>query len=69
MKSQEMKNFLDGFTRDAFGMSRSEAIKNGVCVVCQTVADNFRDDVSEREFKISGMCQNCQDDVFGTEEV
>jgi hypothetical protein len=65
MKSQGMKNFLDGFTVEIFGMSRSEAIKNGVCVICQTVADNFHDDISEREFKISGMCQNCQDDAYG----
>jgi len=26
----------------------------------------FRDALSRREFNISGMCQKCQDDVFGS---
>jgi len=25
----------------------------------------FRDELSAREYYISGMCQHCQDDVFG----
>lgn len=25
---------------------------------------DFRDDLSRREFKISGLCQECQDDIF-----
>jgi len=25
---------------------------------------DFRDDLSRREFKISGLCQECQDEVF-----
>lgn len=25
----------------------------------------FRDALSLREYRISGMCQNCQDEVFG----
>jgi hypothetical protein len=31
-------------------------------------ADGFRDDLSVKEFKISGMCQQCQDSVFDGEE-
>lgn len=27
----------------------------------------FRDPVSAREYQIGGMCQSCQDSVFGTE--
>lgn len=27
--------------------------------------EDFRDDLSRREFKISGLCQKCQDEVFG----
>lgn len=26
---------------------------------------NFRDECSRREYKISGLCQECQDKVFG----
>lgn len=28
----------------------------------------FRDKLSAKEYTISGMCQDCQDDVFGTED-
>ncbi|WXW92665.1 hypothetical protein SEA_ENYGMA_212 [Streptomyces phage Enygma] len=33
-------------------------------------ADDFRDDLSRREYKISGLCQSCQDTfeaMFGDE--
>lgn len=29
---------------------------------------NFRDDLSVREYRISGMCQSCQDGVFGGDD-
>lgn len=27
--------------------------------------EDFRDELSRKEARISGMCQQCQDDVFG----
>lgn len=27
--------------------------------------ETFRDDLSRKEFRISGLCQKCQDEVFG----
>lgn len=27
----------------------------------------FRDEISKREYKISGLCQDCQDKFFGKE--
>ena len=30
--------------------------------------DTFRDDISYREFLISGLCQKCQDGVFGKKD-
>ena len=46
-----------------------EAKNNGLCPFCKTAVkpDSFRDEVSAREYKISGLCQACQDQVFGTE--
>lgn len=38
------------------------------CAMCgkeNLVPDNFRDRASRREFEISRMCQECQDEVFG----
>jgi hypothetical protein len=39
----------------------------GVCACCATPIREagFRDEVSRREFKISGLCQECQDSIFG----
>ena len=38
----------------------------GMCPFCSTpvTMEDFRDDLSRREFEISGMCQKCQDEVF-----
>jgi len=46
------------------GMSRSEALNNKKCVLCGKDAVKFKDDLSKKEFKISGMCQVCQDYHF-----
>lgn len=32
------------------------------------VAFLFRDELSAREYRISGMCQACQDSVFGVDD-
>jgi hypothetical protein len=61
-KSPAMQEFLN----DTFGTGA--AIENDECVLCQLPAENFRDTISEKEYSISGMCQSCQDDVFGKGE-
>lgn len=45
-------------------------IQPGICPVCGLKVDTsaFRDVLSVREYNISGLCQNCQDDIFGTGE-
>ena len=40
------------------------------CINCKSTdvkASDFRDELSRREFAISGFCQRCQDEVFGGE--
>lgn len=38
----------------------------GMCPFCglPVSVEDFRDDLSRREFEIAGMCQKCQDEVF-----
>jgi len=38
-----------------------------MCVFCGKKFDenNMRNSISEREAKISSLCQECQDEVFG----
>lgn len=41
-------------------------VGQGCCPICNCLIDKegFRDELSEKEFKISGLCQKCQDKVF-----
>lgn len=57
-KSPELTEFLE----KAFG--RTSAIESDSCAFCHGPAIEFKDDLSRKEFTISGLCQNCQDNVF-----
>jgi hypothetical protein len=58
-KSPEMEDLLESL----FG--RTSSIKSGICVSCSKEVTEFRDGLSEKEYTISGLCQICQDEVFG----
>ncbi|MGH7239212.1 MAG: hypothetical protein ACREHG_03990 [Candidatus Saccharimonadales bacterium] len=66
-KSKEITEFLEEFS------GRSTAIKSGHCISfplgCGRVvapAEFFDwNNPTRREYQISGMCNNCQDAVFG----
>ena len=50
----------------------TEAVDNvekGLCGLCskEIRLSEFRDKLSIREFGISGLCQDCQDEVFATD--
>ena len=61
-KSPEMTDYLER----AFG--RSTSIRQNVCTICRREAVAFRDSLSEKEYTISGLCQDCQDSVFGVDD-
>jgi len=61
-KSPAIQNMLESM----FGTGT--AIKEHKCALCKEDAGTFRDSLSEKEYGISGMCQSCQDDVFGGED-
>lgn len=62
--TQKTKGIND-LLKAVFGKDREETIRGGLCMTCEAKADAFRDDLSRREYTISGMCQACQDGVFG----
>ncbi len=49
-----------------FGM-QVNLTEMGRCPMCGefVTPEEFRNEVSMKEFLISGMCQDCQDDTFG----
>lgn len=68
MKKTTLQNFKDEFSKKAFGRSQSEAAEKHVCVFCGKLVnpdEDFRDKLSQKEYFISRLCQECQDSVFG----
>ena len=66
-KAPAIELLLSGLTRKP----RTLTIRGGGCMTCGKtgiVAESFRDDLSKKEYSISGMCQSCQDDIFGISE-
>jgi len=43
-------------------------VEQGKCPFCGCIPGPWRDVISEREFFISGLCQECQDKTFGENE-
>ena len=62
-KALGIEAFLENLT------GRTTAIMQQTCVRkpigCGEPATEFRNALSKREFQISGLCQKCQDEVFG----
>ncbi len=50
------------------GKHRPTAIRNNECVWCKDADTNFRDALSRKDYTISGMCQTCQDKVYGVSD-
>ena len=63
-KSPEMEAFIKSF----FGFDRKKMIKKDVCAPppmgCGKPVIGFRDEISRKKYKISSLCQECQDKVF-----
>jgi len=57
---------LEGLLKTLTGKDRRVQILNNLCVTCDGEAKEFRDELSRKEYSVSGMCQSCQDNVFGT---
>ncbi len=43
----------------------SEQVDMHICTTCGNAWGTFRDALSQREAGISGMCQECQDEMWG----
>lgn len=65
-KHPAMESFLEGLA------GRSSAITEALCVKppfgCGKPIEGFRDGLSAAEYRISGLCQSCQNEVFSPPE-
>lgn len=62
VKSTGMDEMLNAVAENLFGRPR----KSGFCVQCgrEVRPEDFRDELSLKEYKISALCQECQDEIF-----
>jgi len=59
---EELKNNL---ARKAFGKTRDEAHSNVTCICCgEPALPKCYSDAGKREYHISGMCEECFDNLF-----
>lgn len=63
-KSPKINEFLS----DVCGKDREETIRSWGCTTCDRTfgEGEFKDDLSVTEYRISGMCQQCQDSFWVT---
>lgn len=59
-KTKAMEEFLDEMSIQLFGKSRTEALKERICVRCKKQVGEFSNEISQAEYLISGLCQDCQ---------
>jgi uncharacterized CHY-type Zn-finger protein len=63
-----VKEFMKAnFSKDPIFGEMVEKADLGFCPICSkpVVTTEFKNELSRKEFQISGMCQKCQDDFFG----
>lgn len=56
-KSAAINNLLSMLA----GKNREDTIRANLCMTCDGEAKEFKDELSRRDYCITGMCQKCQD--------
>jgi len=59
-RDPKLQKFIDKLSEDMFGITEENH-----CISCKKKIIGFKNTLSAKEFKISGLCQQCQDSVFG----
>lgn len=68
MKPTKKSKNIENVISKLGGFDRQEPILNNKCapppIGCGNKIISFKNEVSEKEYRISGLCQNCQDSIF-----
>ena len=51
-------------TKEGLFPNAKEEIADGTCPTCHKPITDLDDELSEKEYQVSGMCQECQDKIF-----
>jgi len=63
----EVANRLTNSPLGSLDQATPLLVLGGFCPLCGNAVDELRDDLSFAEYRISGLCQSCQDSTFGAE--
>jgi hypothetical protein len=55
---------LDKLLSEILGVDRRATIAADKCVSCKRDAMAFKNELSKKEYSISGLCQKCQDEIW-----
>ena len=67
MKATDKVKEINDFLAAMSGRDRVKSIETNTCSWCGQPANEFFDELSKKEYRISGMCQKCQDNIFNTD--
>lgn len=59
-KSSDIKDMIESVMPGT-----AQAIQEKKCPFCKEPITTFHDKLSMKEYEISGLCQSCQDEMFG----
>jgi hypothetical protein len=65
VESTEKAPDIDNLLHRLFKVDRVSCVEANECTLCPATNVTFRDALSVKEYRISGMCQGCQDRVWG----
>ena len=66
-KAGPIEDLLETISQ-VLGTPRSVAFRDNLCVICSGDASAFKNELCEKEYSLSGMCQVCQNKFFDSEE-
>lgn len=69
MRSSVLQNTIDKYDSVQYGLTIQEAHELEICIECKQHATLFNDELSKREYEISGWCQQCQNEIFNGENL
>lgn len=65
-KEEGLGDILNNLSADAFGPDAQEGRKDGLCISCgQPAEERCYSSAGLREYHISGLCEECYDDIMG----
>jgi hypothetical protein len=65
MQATKKAPAIDALLTSITGRDRTKSVAGNICNLCGQPAEKFDDRLSEKEYTISGMCQDCQYHIFG----